>query len=487
MTVRSLLSLVLLAACASQAASSQPPLPPAPPAQTPAQLERWRAPPPLEPEPEPALEGRAQRVSIGNQLSVTVVPRPDSRTTALRLWVPSMADVRDGPLVLVAEALRAGTQIAPEQLVVNPRLGESSISVYTDRVGTELGWQVLPRATRQAIELLAHFVLHPVFEPEELRVRLRRELGNIESRARSYQRIGDHARGGLPLLETPSPVEGVRRLLELTPEQVRHLYRCHMRPERAELVIVGPVDVDAALGWARKAFGTWQAGARDGETGCKPMLPPTPAGAPQLKQALVQQLSGAVAEPHVWLALPGPARESEDFRPFALLAQVLKNRDAGSMQHADATAAVGIDLDGQLQGFSVLELSGQLDARDPTRALRELVQSVRELERELTEAELEATLRSESARYVDAMRSEVAMANEVIAQLQAGRSPDVVFEWPRELRGWSLPRLRQVAGRWLTGAQPSIVVSNPPQNLARGLGFPVTVRNLRWTWTSRDE
>lgn len=480
----------LLGLCASLAAcAGASSLPPAPAPQTPAQLERWRTPPPLEPEPELALAlgEKGQRISLANQLSVTVVPRPDSPTTAIRLWVPSAADVWDGPLVLVAEALRAGTQIAPDQVLVNPRLGESEIGISTDRMGTELGWQVLPRATKHAIELLAHFVLQPVFEPAELRVRLRQEVAAIDSHARSYARIGDLARGGLPLLETPSPEQGVRRLIDLRRDQILHLYRCSMRPEKAELVIVGPVAAEAALGWARQAFGSWQAGPRGGETGCAPAAPLAKAGPPQLKEPLVQLLEGSLAEPHVWLALPGPARESEDFLAFALLAEVLKNRDGSLLQHADTTAAMGFDVDGQYQGFSVLEVSGQLDSRDPAGALRKLMLSLRALETELTEAELEATRRSEMARYVDALRSERALASQIVRQLQAGRTPDAVYEWPGKLRGWSLPRTREVAGRWLSSAQPSIVVSNPPRKLIQSLGFPVTVRHLRWTLSSKDE
>src|SRR5512147_1110381 len=51
----------MLAACAPPAA-----LPPAPPPQSPAQLARWRAPPPLEAEPQIELHGEVQRVALGN-------------------------------------------------------------------------------------------------------------------------------------------------------------------------------------------------------------------------------------------------------------------------------------------------------------------------------------------------------------------------------------------------------------------------------------
>src|SRR4029079_12872603 len=88
-----------------------------------------------------------------------------------------------------------------------------------------------------------------------------------ESYATSYVRMDDIARSALPGIEMPRPDREAARLLELTRDDVRHLYRCSMRPDGAELVIVGPVASEAALGWARRAFGDWQAGAPAREDG----------------------------------------------------------------------------------------------------------------------------------------------------------------------------------------------------------------------------
>jgi zinc protease len=463
-------------------------LPAAPPPRSAAQLERWRTPPALAAEPELELQGNLQRVGLDNGLHVTVAARPESPSSVVRLWVPSAADKHHGPLVFVAEALRAGTEIEPGKVLVDPRLGESSIDIYTGRRGTEFEWQVLPRATEHALSLLGHFVLHPVFEHAELKIRMQRELAIIERYASSHYRIGDIARGALPLLEEPAPEQEAKRLFDLSPEGVRHLYRCSMRPEGAELVIVGPVSSEAALGWARRAFGKWRAGAQSGETGCARPEPP-PTAAPPLKEALVQLLAGAAGDPYIAVALPGPARESEDYAAFVLLAEVLKNRDQGStmaIRHKGVSYGIDVDVSSMYQGFSLLELSGQLEESAAAAALRALVLDIRGLEQHTSEAELETAKRLSIAGYVETLRSDTGLAASVTWELQRGHPPEDVYAWPRTLRAVDLERCRQVALRWLSFAQPSIAVSGPPRGLTDDLDFPVTVRRRYWTWQKNE-
>jgi predicted Zn-dependent peptidase len=476
---------LLLGACTPPAA-----LPPAPPPQSAAQLARWRTPPPLETEPQIDLHGDLQRVALGNGLHVTVVARAESPSTVVRLWVPSASEESHGPLVVVAEMLRAGTQLEHGELVVNPRLGESAIGISTGRRGTEFEWQVLPRASQHAVALLGQFVLQPSFEPEELKLQMQRELTIIEGYSKSYRRVNDVARSALPGIAVPRPDRAAARLVELTREQVQHLYRCNMRPEGAELVIVGPVASEAALGWARRAFADWKPGARMNETGCKrPASPAAPASV-ALSEPLVQLLSGSRGEPYLFLALPGPARGAEDFLVFELLSRVLQDRDRGSaraLRHTGTTAGIEVEVHSQYPGFSLLELHGQVEARGVLRALQALVLDLQRLEQDLTEAELDTAKRRWSAEYLDGLRSDSVLAASVSWELTRGRSPEAVYDWPRTLRAIDLERCRQVARRWLSPAQPSIVVTNPPSALGESLGFPATVRRLNWTWRASDD
>jgi predicted Zn-dependent peptidase len=461
-------------------------LPTPPPPQSAAQLERWRTPPALAPEPELERRGELQRVALDNGLHVTVVTRAESPSTVVRLWVPSAAEKREGPLVFVAGALRAGTELEPGKVLVDPRLGESAIGIHTDRKGTEFEWQVLPRASEHAVALLGRFVLHPTFEPEELKIRLQRELALIERRAGAYSRVHDIARGALPGLDEPVPEQEIQRLFALSPEGILHLYRCSTRPERAELVIVGPVSIEAALGWARRTFGAWQVGARAGEAGCaRPAPPPAEATLKEaaLKQPLVQLLGGSLGEPYLALALPGPHRESEDFAAFVLLSEVLRNRDEAwtkALRHAGATYGIDVDVIDSYPNFSLLEVHGQLEASAAAPALRALVLDIRGLEQHTSEAELETAKRVLIARHVETLSRESGLATAVTWELQRSHPPEEVYAWPRTLRAVDLEHCRRVARRWLSDAQPSIAVSSPPPGLIGGLDFPVTVRRRRW-------
>ena len=476
---------LLLAACAPAAA-----LPPAPAPQSPAQLARWRTPPPPEAEPQIELHGELQRVALGNGLHVTVLPRAESRSTVVRLSVPSAFEEGEGPLVVVAEMLRAGTQLDHGEVAFNPRLGESAIGIYTGPRGTEFEWQVLPRGSQHAVALLGQFVLQPTFDPAELKIRLQRELTIIESYAQSYQRVDDLARSALPGIPPRRPDREATRLLELTAEQVQHLYRCSMQPKDAELVIVGPVTSAAALGWARRAFGEWQPGPRANERNCARRAPAAADEAPAPEKPLVQLLSGSRGEPYLFMAVPGPARESDDFLAFELLSRVLQEREHGSAQelrHAGTSAGIEVGVHSDYAGFSLLELHGEVAARGARRALQALVSDLRSLEQNLTETELDTAKRRWTAEYVEGLRRDSVLAASVSWELSRGRPPEAVYEWPRTLAALDLERCRQTAGRWLTRAQPSIVVGNPPNKVTEGLGFPVSVRRLTWTWRKPDD
>jgi predicted Zn-dependent peptidase len=450
----------MLGACAPPLA-----LPPAPSPQSPAQLARWRTPPPLQAEPHIDLRGELQRVALGNGLHVTVLTRAQSRSTVVRLWVPSVSDEDEGPLVMVAEMLRAGTQGDHGARLVNPRLGESAIGIYTDRKGTEFEWQVLPRASQHALALLGQFVLHPTFEPEELEIRRQRELTVIERYSRSFARADDLARSALRGIAASRPDRDATRLLQLTRDEVQHLYRCSMRPEGAELVIVGPLPSEAALGWARRSFADWQPGPRSNETGCARPAPPAATGPAPLQEPLVQLLAGSRGQPYLFLALPGPARESDDFLVFELLSRVLQDRDRGSAQalrHTGTTSGIEVAVHSNYPGFSLLELRGQVQASGVHSALQALVLDIQRLEQDLTEAELDTAKRRWTAEYVNGLRDDSVLAASLSWELSRGRSPEAVYEWPRTLSAIDLERCRQVALRWLSYGPLSIVVGNPP-------------------------
>ncbi|HKO92240.1 MAG TPA: insulinase family protein [Polyangiaceae bacterium] len=182
--------------------------------------------------------------------------------------------------------------------------------------------------------------------------------------------------------------------------------------------------------------------------------------------------------------VPGPNPSSEEFLAFALLEEVMEDRDAGSAQalrHMGATYGIHSWVNTSFPGMSLLELSGQIEPDNAQAALRQLITDMRELEQTLTEAQLEKVKRRWRNAYVSSLSSNRAVASSAIWQLRRGRPPEALKQWPNEVTAVSLAQCREVARRWLTTAQPAVTVSGVPVQLVRGLGMGVSVHEMYWT------
>lgn len=470
-----------LAACAP----ARHPLPPAPPKRSASELSAWEAPPPAAPDAAVALDWDVQQLTLDNGLSVNVIARPESEVTAIQLWVPSAADMSMGPVSVMGEALRAGTRRTPDTVLVNPRLGLVPIQVWTDAAGTTFHWQVLPQASKVALELLGAFVQRPVFEPVEVRIRLQEQLAHIQRSSGTLNHVASLARTALPGLAAPSPEEDARALLELDPERMRELHRCAVQPSGAHLVVVGPVTPVRVFEWARAELGEWRA-APSAEAAQCPAARPTLAadGSTRLERLELQIIYGGVSDPWVVMALPGPKPESEDSLPFALLAEIIEDRDAGSAQelrHTGATYGIHTQVNRHYPHLTLLELSGQIEPGTAQSAIRQLVHDIRSLSQTLTERELEEVKRRWRNSFINSFSRNDAVAEAALWTLRSGHPPQSLKTFPDELMRISLDRCREVAARWLDGAQPSIAVAGVPVKLVRGLGLGARVREAYWT------
>jgi predicted Zn-dependent peptidase len=474
---------LLSAACAS----TRLPLPAPPPVRDVAQLSNWREPPPIAPEPETRLAWSVTRTQLANGLGVTVVSRPGTRSLAMQLRVPGAHDTSEGPVAVMAEALRAGTRHGKGEPLVNPQLGFVPIDIWTDSVGTTFLWQVLPRAGEQAVGLLADFVRSPAFVASEVEIRLRQELASIQRDSSSLAHVSSVARSSFPGLERPTYAEDARGLFKLKPAILRQVHTCTLRPEGAELVVVGPVEPEQVNGWATAAFGSWKPSAENDAAGCerwrKPATPLEPK-ASRLDAPLLQIIYAGRLDPWLFVVVPGPDVASDDFLPFALLAQVLDSRDSGSakeLRHMGATYGIHAGIYDRYAGLSLLELQGQVEASNAKAALRSLVEDIRGLASTLQESELDAVKRRWRNDIVNSFSANEAVAQRMHWQLRRGRNPEELPNLPNELMQVDVVRCRQVAERWLQNAQPSLTVAGVPVKLVQGLGLGVKVREMYFT------
>lgn len=469
-------------AVAACGAGTPPPLPEAPATPTSA-LWRWAEPPPIAPEGDLSLAMAVRRVSFDNGLSLTVVTREGRGMSALQLWVPSAADRSEGPVAVMAEALRAGTRVDANTVLVDPQLAYEPIRIDTRATGTTFTLQVLGRATEQALRLMSHFVFHPAFEPAETQLALQAALTRIQANSGGGGHLAQIARGALPGLEVPTPEQDARRLFELNPGELARIHRCVVLPAGAELVVSGPLPFERVEAWARTAFGSIAAVPPDPSCSAFQVvsIDPTSAKGDRIELGIVY---GGAFDPVVMMSLPGPSPRSPDYAAFALLSEVLEARDAGSAQelrHMGATYGIHFALNDSFPGTTLLDVQGQIQAGHVQRAVRQVIEDMRGLADTLTPEQLDEVKRRWRNRYVAALASDDAVASTALSQIRRGLPPATLASLPDEMAAVDIEQCRATARRWLSDAQPSIAVAGLPGKLVRGLNLSARTRTMRWT------
>jgi len=481
---RSLLICCLVAgACAARKVAVE--LPGAPPPLGPRELEPWRRPPAPAPDVVRRLPLDVRRIALDNGMHVTVVPRPGTATTAIALHVPSMRDASDGPVAVMAEALRAGTHQAAGEMLINPKLG-APIQIGTSNAGTVFSWEVLPRASALAVRLLAAFLLSPTFNPPDVTVQLRQALGRIERHSGSSDHMHDIVHAAFPGLKSPTPEDDAKGLIKLTPAILRQVHACTVRPEGAELVVVGPVTFEEVAAWAKVGLGGWRAMRPSADPSCAEWLRPQAPLHPEQARLSRTQLQIVYGEfdPVMIVSVPGPDPTSEDYLAFSLLTEIVAARGAGAsraLRDMGATYGVNGSLYDGYAGLSLFDLFGQIDPEVSQNALRSLVADIRTVAKTLGPNEFNPVARHWRNEVVNSLGSNTAVASWVFWQLRRKREASALPELLGEIARIDVARCRDVAERWLSSAQPSIGVMGLPGRFVDGLGLDVHVTKFYWT------
>lgn len=457
-------------------------LPAAPPQVSGAELARWEAMPPIGPEPDARLPFTPVRTRLTNGLGVTVVTRKNSAVTSIALRVPAMRDTGEGPVEVMAEALRAGTRMPDGQVLLNPKIGGRQIDVHTGPDGTTFRWDVMPRASEQALKVLSAFVLAPAFDAVEVDVQRRLALARIAHFADYSEHIDDLALGMIPGFARSTPKEDATRLLELNPTRLRSIHSCTVLPEDADLVVVGPLSMEEATAQAERAFGAW----RTAPAHVEPCEWPTPmptlregAEPARLARTELQILYGA-ADPYVTIAIDGPAPASDDYLPFVLVSEFLQNRHAGSakqLRHAGSTYGIHARVTQAAPGRMAMMMSGTLEMDVAQEALRALIQDISQLPQVLNAEELENRKREWRNGLVNSVGSNAGITELIASHWARNKDIAALPNLPNDIMSIDLARCRDVAQRWLAVSHPSIVVvAIKPRTFLRGLGVDAHVQ-----------
>jgi predicted Zn-dependent peptidase len=326
-------------------------------------------------------------------------------------------------------------------------------------------------------------VLTPSFEPGEVNIQRRLALARIASFSGTTLHLRELALGAIPGFERDSPKVNASRLLALGPEVLQRVHECTVRPEGAELVVVGPVSAQEVTEQAESAFGAWPA-AFPSDRACE--WPAQIAGGysdgARLQRPELQVIYSGI-DPFIVIALPGPALDSEDYLPFELISDALTRRTAGSakrLRHVGDTYGIQSRVFTSAPNRTAVVLSGQLDPLAAQAGLRALLDDIHELEQTLGESEIEVLKRAWRSELVNSTASNPNAAEFVVRELSRQHSSEKLLNLPSEIMGVDLERCRQVAARWFSKAQPSIVVATRTREFARGLGIDAHVQELFW-------
>jgi len=203
---------------------------------------------------------------LGRGLTLWVVPLPDRELVSVQLLVDGGAAAESEPeggiAALTAETLVTGTR----------RLDGHAFAEATERLGIEMfadsswdvarsGFSALADRYLAGLELLAEMVREPRFDEGEFdRLREERLADILQSRSEPGRLAEEWFLHGVYADDSPYArlSAGTPETVEpLTVEQARTHHARHWRPDRAHLVVAGPVGVDEVERAAEATLGDW--------------------------------------------------------------------------------------------------------------------------------------------------------------------------------------------------------------------------------------
>jgi zinc protease len=260
---------------------------------------------------------------LANGLTVWTVPIAERDLVSVHLLVDGGAAAESEPqggiASLTAETLVTGTR----------RLDGHAFAEATERLGIELhadsswdvaraGFLALADRFEDGLELLAEMVREPRFDEGEFD-RLREErLADILQARSEPGRLADE----YFLRQVYPDASPYGRLAAGTPETLEPLavdaarahHATHWRPDRAHLVVAGPVTPEQARSAVANAFGAWEGGS--------PGHREIPAADRGGRRVVIVDRPGSV-QSELRIGHVGIARDSADYFPAIVMASLL--------------------------------------------------------------------------------------------------------------------------------------------------------------------
>ena len=207
-----------------------------------------------------------QQVVLKNGMNVWVVPRdgPPMVTAVLAVRSGRADDPADRPgqAELLADLLTEGTgEMDARTLAESLQAIGGAIDTNASTSGTWILGSAFASQTRTLLSLVAAVATDATIPDAEFELARANALQGLSAadarpdvraeRAIARAVFGDHPYGTID--PTAASLEAA------TAQELREVYRARFRPDRALLVVVGPVKAGKVKGWSRSAFKGWRA------------------------------------------------------------------------------------------------------------------------------------------------------------------------------------------------------------------------------------
>jgi zinc protease len=422
--------------------------------------------------PLPALG--IQKKTLANGLEVWLLPRHGIPRVDAVLAVRNAGLAADAPQSpgfanMLAGLLSEGTAKHDSKAIAELAQGYGgSIGAGASNDGIVVSGNALASNAAPMLALIGEVARQPTFPDSEVRLAQGNALQSLKAaeaqpgfkaeRALLQAVYGEH-----PYART-QPTEAA--IASVTPQALRSAHAQRFRPDRALLVIAGPIDGADAFRAAEAAFGDWKPeGAPAGDT------PPAPRSAAP-SHVLVER-AGSV-QSAIRLGRPGIPATDPDYIPLQLANTVLGGGFSSRLMQ-NLREDKGYTY-GARSSSSALRAGGRFSASADVR--NEVTgAAVKEFEAELARMgsepvpaqELEDTKRYVAGGYLISNQMQAAVASQLANYWLVGLPAEFLGQYVTKIRAVDAAQVQAMGRKYFDPKEQSIVVVGDPKAVAEQL------------------
>jgi predicted Zn-dependent peptidase len=412
--------------------------------------------------------------TLGNGLTVWVVPRKGLPRVDYVLAVRGAGFAADSPQTpafanMLAGLFNEGTAKRDSRAIAEAAQGMGGeVGAGASSDGIVVSANALASQAGPMMQLLAEVARTPSFPEKEVALAKANALQSLRvsetqpgfraERAISRAVYGDH-----PYSRTTPTVEAINAV---TQDMLRTEHAKRVRPDRALLVITGPVKEAEALKMAEQAFGDWKASG--------PLLPDTAAAPASAKPARILLQRDKSVQSAVRLGSPGIAASAQDQIPLRLASTILgggfssrvniKLREEKGYTYGASAGARLNRVGGAIVGGADVrnEVTGA--------ALNEFLAEYKRIGTELVPAkEMEMNKRYVAGGYLISNQLQRAVAATLAQNWLVGLPAEFLGEYVPRIQKVTPEQVREVSQKYFAPEKQSIVVVGDPKAVGEQL------------------